>query len=74
MKALITLMSVLCLAFSARAQDLKLWYNTPSGKTRENALPVGNGFLAAMVYGNPEEEILQLNGGTLSASDSSLTV
>jgi alpha-L-fucosidase 2 len=54
--------------FSIHAQThepLKLWYKTPSGKTWENALPIGNGFLGAMVYGNTPEEIIQLNEGTL---------
>ncbi len=42
-----------------------LWYDKPSGTTWENALPVGNGRLAAMVYGNVEQDILQLNEGTV---------
>ncbi len=51
---------------TAQAQEpLKLWYNTPSGKTWENALPIGNGFLGAMIYGNTPEEIIQLNEGTI---------
>lgn len=45
--------------------ELKLWYNQPSGETWENALPVGNGRLGAMVYGNVEEEIIQLNEHTV---------
>ncbi|HMF73182.1 MAG TPA: glycoside hydrolase family 95 protein, partial [Flavitalea sp.] len=40
---------------------LKLWYNKPAGTEWEAALPIGNGRLAAMVYGNPENEIFQLN-------------
>jgi len=44
---------------------LKLWYNNPSGNTWENALPVGNGRLGAMIYGNPAKEIIQLNEHTL---------
>lgn len=53
--------------YSLRAQTksdnsaLKLWYNQPSGKVWENALPVGNGFLGAMVYGNVVDETIQLN-------------
>ncbi|REA64249.1 glycoside hydrolase family 95 protein [Dyadobacter luteus] len=43
----------------------KLWYNQPSGKTWENALPVGNGRLGGMVYGNVVDEIVQLNEHTL---------
>lgn len=45
--------------------DLKLWYNTPAGKTWENALPIGNGRLGAMIYGNPEKETIQLNEHTV---------
>ncbi|MBX2894188.1 MAG: glycoside hydrolase N-terminal domain-containing protein [Cyclobacteriaceae bacterium] len=45
--------------------ELKLWYNKPSGNTWENALPIGNGRLGAMVYGNVEEEIIQLNEHTV---------
>jgi len=45
--------------------DLKLWYNTPSGKIWENALPVGNGRLGAMIYGNVDTETIQLNEHTL---------
>lgn len=46
-------------------EPLKLWYKTPSGKVWENALPIGNGFLGAMVYGNTPEEVIQLNEGTV---------
>jgi alpha-L-fucosidase 2 len=45
--------------------NLKLWYNAPSGVTWENALPIGNGRLGAMVYGNVEKEIIQLNEHTV---------
>ncbi|NRF37777.1 glycosyl hydrolase family 95 catalytic domain-containing protein [Pedobacter foliorum] len=47
------------------ASKLKLWYEQPSGKTWENALPIGNGMLGAMVYGNVEKETLKLNEHTL---------
>lgn len=59
---------LLVLAIPADAQErapLKLWYKTPSGKTWENALPIGNGRLGAMIYGNPEKEIIQLNEHTV---------
>jgi alpha-L-fucosidase 2 len=46
-------------------QPFKLWYDKPSGKTWENALPVGNGRLGGMVYGNVTDETIQLNEGTL---------
>lgn len=56
------------LAFSGYSQEnrkFKLWYNQPSGEIWENALPIGNGFLGAMVYGNVEHEIIQLNENTV---------
>ena len=45
--------------------DLKLWYNKPAGGTWENALPIGNGRLGAMIYGNIETETIQLNEHSL---------
>jgi len=44
---------------------LKLWYNQPSGDKWESALPIGNGFLGAMIYGNVPDEIIQLNENTV---------
>ncbi len=52
-------------AFCQDSKELKLWYNQPSGTLWENALPMGNGFQAAMVYGNVEKEIFQLNEHTV---------
>ncbi|MGJ8660337.1 MAG: glycosyl hydrolase family 95 catalytic domain-containing protein, partial [Cellulophaga fucicola] len=40
-----------------------LWYNQPASKWEE-ALPVGNGRLGAMVYGNYSEENIQFNEDT----------
>jgi len=45
-------------------QNLKLWYKQPSGQW-EDALPVGNGKLAAMVFGGVTEERIQFNEETL---------
>ncbi|HSV11547.1 MAG TPA: glycoside hydrolase family 95 protein [Hanamia sp.] len=45
--------------------SLKLWYNKPSGDVWENALPLGNGFQGAMVYGNVDTETIQLNEYTV---------
>jgi alpha-L-fucosidase 2 len=47
--------------FAQPKPGLKLWYQQPAGQTWENALPVGNGRLGAMVYGNVEQETIQLN-------------
>jgi|WetSurMetagenome_2_1015567.scaffolds.fasta_scaffold11016_3 alpha-L-fucosidase 2 len=45
---------------------LKLWYEKPASRWVE-ALPVGNGRLGAMVYGDPCNEIIQLNENTIWA-------
>ena len=42
---------------------LKLWYDKPASNWNE-ALPVGNGRLGAMVYGDPANEKIQLNEET----------
>jgi alpha-L-fucosidase 2 len=50
-----------------RAQDtneLKLWYRQPAAAWTQ-ALPVGNGRLAAMVFGDARREHLQLNEDTI---------
>lgn len=52
-------------SYSQQPREQKLWYKQPSGKTWENALPVGNGRLGGMVYGNVVDEIIQLNEHTL---------
>ena len=44
----------------------RLWYDEPAEKWVE-ALPVGNGRIAAMVFGGVPNERLQLNEGTLWA-------
>lgn len=42
----------------------KLWYDKPAA-IWEEALPVGNGKIGAMIFGGAEEELLQLNESTL---------
>jgi alpha-L-fucosidase 2 len=50
-----------CIRNSEKQADaLKLWYKKPAS-VWEEALPVGNGRLGAMVFGNPVNERLQLN-------------
>ncbi len=60
---------ILLLTTSASAQNeqyLKLWYTQPAKQWVE-ALPVGNGRLGAMVYGDPSKELIQLNENTVWA-------
>src|SRR5690606_25030733 len=48
--------------------DLKLWYDAPASNWNE-ALPIGNGRLGAMIFGNPTTERLQLNEETVWAGE-----
>ncbi len=43
---------------------LKLWYTKPATKWEE-ALPLGNGHIGAMVFGRVDDELIQLNESTL---------
>jgi len=54
--------ALLCL--SQAAAQRRLWYTAPA-KVWEEALPIGNGRLGAMVYGGDTEEDLQFNEETL---------
>src|SRR5919198_3548531 len=49
------------------AGDLALWYDEPAGAEWLRALPIGNGRLGAMVFGNTDTERLQLNEDTVWA-------
>ncbi|WP_295714587.1 glycoside hydrolase N-terminal domain-containing protein [Mucilaginibacter sp.] len=42
----------------------KLWYNQPA-KNWNEALPLGNGFIGGMVFGNVQNERIQLNESTI---------
>ena len=47
--------------------DMSLWYDEPAGADWLRALPLGNGRLGAMVFGNVDQERLQLNESTVWA-------
>ena len=68
-KALLFILFSFGVIYDASAQNdslLKLWYSKPAEKWVE-ALPVGNGRLGAMIFGNPSEEQIQLNENTIWA-------
>ena len=52
-----------CSHDTKQESDLKLWYDKPAEVWNE-ALPVGNGRLGAMVFGDPAHETIQLNEET----------
>ena len=68
MKAILIFFTVSLLSIqNLTAQNdtlLKLWYDKPAEQWVE-ALPVGNGRLGAMVFGNPYREKIQLNENTV---------
>ncbi len=69
MKYILLIIVSVFLNIQASAQNdshLKLWYNQPAKQWVE-ALPVGNGRLGAMVFGDPSRETIQLNENTVWA-------
>ncbi|WP_119791570.1 glycoside hydrolase family 95 protein [Flavobacterium anhuiense] len=67
LKIKITAICLGIFSITATAQnDLKLWYDKPASIWNE-ALPLGNGRLGAMVFGDPAVERLQLNEETIWA-------
>ena len=77
--ALLGVMAIACVAIvacqsqgvrsdtaEAEAPRLQLWYPAPAANWNE-ALPVGNGRLGAMVHGGVTQEVLQLNEETVWA-------
>jgi len=64
----LSLIAAILLGISCNVQEedvvLKLWYNQPSSSWNE-ALPVGNGRLGAMVFGGVSQEHIQFNEETL---------
>lgn len=70
LSVLLLAVSVSSLSAVASAQpkgsQLHLWYRQPA-KSWNEALPIGNGHLGAMVFGGAKSEHLQLNDNTLWA-------
>ncbi|WP_276167390.1 glycoside hydrolase family 95 protein [Zobellia alginiliquefaciens] len=60
------LMGTITVSGQHEPSELKLWYDAPAADWNE-ALPLGNGRLGAMVFGNPSNENIQLNELTLWA-------
>lgn len=67
-KWLLVCFAVACIGSNVQAQQadetLKLWYDTPATQWVE-ALPLGNGRIGAMVFGDPVHEQFQLNEETV---------
>ena len=63
MKRLLFLLLIAQSSF-AQQKTLVLWYNQPA-KDWNEALPIGNGRLGAMIFGRAGDELIQLNEQTL---------
>lgn len=66
MKKAFPILLTLALAFScskAKKEENRntLWYDTPAKDWSKEALPIGNGRLGAMIFGDPVHERIQLN-------------
>ncbi len=65
---LTSFVSIVCLCTTLKAQQPELsktlWYKQPA-KNWDEALPIGNGRLGAMIFGRVENELIQLNEETL---------
>ena len=64
MKKLLVVSVLWTFFFTANAHDNVLWYKQPA-KNWNEALPIGNGRLGAMVFGNAHREVIQLNEESL---------
>ena len=53
-----------CQQKSETIKEQSLWYNQPAS-TWEEALPIGNGRLGAMIFGHPFQECIQVNEESL---------
>ena len=64
LKTRILIIALLFSFFMVKAENVKLWYLQPANDWME-ALPIGNGRMGAMVFGNPVKERIQLNEDSL---------
>lgn len=55
---------IFCAMQTFAQKNLAIWYKKPARNWNE-ALPIGNGRLGAMIFGRPKEELIQLNEETL---------
>ncbi|KGE14992.1 glycosyl hydrolase family 95 catalytic domain-containing protein [Sphingobacterium deserti] len=62
-RVIILLQIALCFCIFSQAQQ-RLWYKQPAQQWEE-ALPIGNGYLGAMIYGAVQNEEIQFNEATL---------
>ncbi|MBZ4677339.1 MAG: alpha-L-fucosidase [Anaerophaga sp.] len=74
MKIKLLLFPILCILLSCqevKEDSLTLWLNEPAANWNE-AFPIGNGHSGAMVFGDANKELLQLNENTLYSGEPSV--
>ena len=54
----------LCITGTNAQGNLTLWYKSPA-KAWEEALPVGNGRMGAMIFGDVYVDVIQTNENTI---------
>jgi len=64
-----TLLAIFMASTLAHATESKLWYEKPATRWEQEALPIGNGRLGAMVFGGVERERIQFNEDSLWIGD-----
>ena len=71
--ARLAMLGIICLggATAQTAPPLTLWYQQPAAdsKPMDEALPIGNGRLGALVFGSPQRERLSFNEDSLWTGD-----
>ena len=64
-----TLLAAVALDAAYSGDDLKLWYDKPAASWEQQALPIGNGRLGAMIFGSVPQEHIQFNEESLWIGD-----
>ena len=67
--AVSVLLSLSVTALNAEESPLTLWYNHPATNWETQALPIGNGRLAAKIFGGVQQEHIQFNEESLWIGD-----
>jgi alpha-L-fucosidase 2 len=52
-------------SLAQKKTSLELWYNQPASDWMTQALPIGNGYMGAMIFGGTDTERIQFNEETL---------
>ena len=66
----IIIINLFCIGVTLSSEKhYSLWYKQPAEKWSEEALPIGNGRMGAMLFGGAEKERIQFNEQSLWSVD-----